>query len=77
MSFWDRLVNLDVRILWVLLVVVLLAPMLKPIGLPLPMKAQTRSAYTFAESLPSGSWVVMSINRRPSRSQHSQPLALL
>lgn len=76
MSFWDRLVNLDVRILWVLLVVVLLAPMLKPIGLPLPMKAQTRSAYTFAESLPSGSWVVMSINISPMGEPENWPSAL-
>lgn len=76
MSLWDKLVNLDVRILWVLLIVALLVPMVRPIGLPLPMKPQTKSAYNFAESLPSGSWVIMSIDISPMGEPENWPSAL-
>jgi len=62
LSVWERLSNFNVKILWLLLVLALLAPMIKPMGLPLPMKAETKAGYDFAEALPTGSWVLMSIN---------------
>jgi hypothetical protein len=65
MNFVDKIINANVKFLWILLVVVLLVPLIKPIGLPLPMKEETLSAYDFAESLPSGSWIIMSINISP------------
>ncbi len=65
MNFANKMVNFDVKYLWLLLVVALLFPLLKPMGLPLPMKEETLRAYEFAESLPSGSWVIMSINISP------------
>ena len=65
MSFVDRLMNLDVKVLWIVLVIALLIPMINPIGLPLPIKQETMDAFQFAESLPSGSWVIMSIDISP------------
>lgn len=65
MNFADKMMNINVKYLWILLVLVLLAPLIRPIGLPLPMKEETLGAYEFAESLPSGSWVIMSINISP------------
>lgn len=76
MTILDRFLNLDVKLLWVLLVVSLLIPMIKPIGLPLPMKEETLSAYEFAESLPTGSWVIMSIDISPMGEPENWPCAL-
>lgn len=76
MSIWQRLVNLDVRILWVLLVLALLIPMLNPMGLPLPMKAETKAGFDFVESLPQGSYVLMSVNVSPMGEPETWPSAV-
>ncbi len=76
MSVWDKLSNLDVRMLWLLLVLALLIPMINPMGLPLPMKPETKAGYEFAESLPSGSWVLMSINISPMGEPENWPSAV-
>ncbi|MGE5580183.1 MAG: hypothetical protein ACM3WU_09095 [Bacillota bacterium] len=76
MSFMERLSNLDVRILWVLLVIALLVPMINPMGLPLPMKPETRAGFDFIDSLPSGSWVLMSVNISPMGEPENWPSAI-
>ncbi len=76
MSFVDRLMNLDVKVLWIVLVIALLIPMINPIGLPLPTKQETMDAFQFAESLPSGSWVIMSIDISPMGEPENWPCAL-
>jgi uncharacterized membrane protein (UPF0136 family) len=75
-SVWQKLVNLDVRILWVLLVVALLVPMVNPIGLPLPMKEETKAGFDYAESLPAGAYVLMSINVSPMGEPEVWPSAI-
>jgi uncharacterized membrane protein (UPF0136 family) len=75
-SGWQKLVNLDVRILWVLLVVALLVPMLNPIGLPLPMKEETKAAFEYVESLTPGSYVLMSVNISPMGEPENWPTAI-
>lgn len=76
MSTFKKIANLDVRILWVLLVVVLLGPMIRPMGLPLPMKPETQAAFDYVEALPEGSYVLMSVNVSPMGEPETWPSAI-
>ncbi|NIN63705.1 MAG: hypothetical protein GTO63_03120, partial [Anaerolineae bacterium] len=44
-SFWDRLQAIDRRILYTLIVVVVAAPLLRPLSLPITVTSATRTAY--------------------------------
>jgi hypothetical protein len=46
----EKLNNLDVRILYVLMVIAATFPLLKPLGLPLPISAQVKASYNAIEA---------------------------
>lgn len=62
----ERLMNIDRRLIWGLLFVALSIPLIKPLGLPLSIGAQTQSVYDYVEALPSGSKVFLSMDTDPS-----------
>ncbi len=57
-SLLDKLENLDARIVSWMLILVLLAVNMYPMGLPLPVGSETQRFYNIIESLPPGSVVV-------------------
>ena len=61
-TIWEKLENIDRRIIYLLLWIVVLWPLLSPIGLPVSISAETRVAYRFIEDLPAGSVVVASFD---------------
>lgn len=61
-TIWEKLENIDRRIIYLLLWIVVLWPLLSPIGLPVSISAETRVAYQFIEDLPAGSVVVASFD---------------
>ncbi len=55
MNFWDRVSNLDRRILWAVQMIIVVAILLRPIGLPIAVSSETQLAYDFFDNLPPGS----------------------
>jgi len=55
----EKLGNIDKRILYVLLVVVLLIPMVSPIGLPISVSSATQKAYDAVEKLKAGDTIMV------------------
>ena len=55
----EKFFNIDRRIIYVLLAVVVVIPLLKPMGLPFGVTAETQKAFNAVESLKPGDVVVM------------------
>lgn len=55
----EKFFNIDRRIIYVLLAVVVVIPLLKPMGLPFSVTAETQKAFNAVESLKPGDVVVM------------------
>ncbi len=62
----QRLVNIDRRIIWALLFIVLSIPLIKPMGLPLSIGVDAQTVYDYIEGLPAGSKVMVSMDTDPS-----------
>lgn len=63
---WEKLQNIDVRILYLLLVLAIALPLLFPIGLPVAISDSTRGVYDLIESLPEGSYILLDAAYDPS-----------
>lgn len=72
----NRLKNLDVRILWLLLTVVIVVPLFRPIGLPLRVTEPTQRIFDFVNALPGGSIVTLCFDIAPSSEAENWPQAL-
>lgn len=59
MNIFEKLGSIDRRYFYVLLIIVLLAPLITPIGLPVSVNKWTKNAYGKVDSLKSGDIVVM------------------
>ncbi|HHW17456.1 MAG TPA: hypothetical protein GXX30_00930 [Firmicutes bacterium] len=79
MSIWQRLLNIDRRIVYLFLFAFISLPLLVPIGLPLTISPETRAIYDYIEKLPEGSVVVVSFDYSPSSysEQHPQAVAVM
>jgi hypothetical protein len=55
----EKMGNIDKRVLYVLLVVVLLIPMVKPMGLPISISSATQQSFDAVEKLKSGDTIMM------------------
>lgn len=63
---WEKLQNIDVRIIYLLLVLAIALPLLFPLGLPIAINESTRGVYDMIESLPEGSYVLLDAAYDPS-----------
>ncbi|MCS7364107.1 MAG: hypothetical protein NDF54_01550 [archaeon GB-1867-035] len=61
-TLWDRLENIDRRVLYLLLWIVVLSPLISPLGLPVSISSSTVKYYETIENLPPGSMVVVSFD---------------
>lgn len=59
MGFIEKLGRIDNRVLYVLLVLVLLYPLVNPMGLPVSLSNWTKTSYAVIDSVPSGETVVI------------------
>lgn len=59
-SILARLQNVDSRIIYTLLIIVLVAPLLKPLGMPIPISSIVQKSYNTVNSLKPGDVVVYS-----------------
>ena len=74
-GFFDRIVNLDRR--WIFLIVLLsvATPIVIPIGLPVTTTGPTRAAFEFIEALHEGDVVLISFDYGPSSAPENDPMA--
>jgi len=62
MSIIDRLLDIDQRILYVILFVALAYPILSPVMLPMEVQEYSRQGFEFVDSIPDGSYVLFENN---------------
>jgi hypothetical protein len=55
----DKIENLDVRIIYILVIICIAIPIAYPLGLPIEVSGSTLSAHNFIEQLPEGSVVLV------------------
>jgi len=65
MSFFEFIGNVDRRYIYVLLVILIVYPLVKPIGLPLAMSRETRQVFETVDALPPNSIVILSPDYSP------------
>jgi len=58
-SIWDTLENIPREVLYGILLVVFVIPMIYPLGLPIPVSANTQKWYQTIDALPAGSVVMI------------------
>ncbi len=71
-----RLGRVDRRIIFLILAVVVLIPLLKPLGLPVRPTDTTQRAYDAVEALPEGSRLLISFEYGPSTMPEIHPMAI-
>lgn len=80
MKWYDKLQNIDRRIIYLLLVVVTLVPLLRPLNIPLQVSESTRAVYNIIEALdPVNDVVLLSFDYGPGSGIdiHSIPSAVV
>jgi hypothetical protein len=73
MNIFDRLANLDRRIIFLLVALAVIIPMLIPLGLPVDISKPVKDVYDRVESLPEGSIVVVSADYDPGSEAELYP----
>lgn len=77
MDLLRRLGETDNRVLYVLLVLVLLIPMVKPLGLPLQVSDATRNTFNIVEKLKPGDTVIFDFGYYVDGGPDVQPNAVV
>ena len=79
MTFSERMLKIDRRIIFVVIGVCTLLPLLYPVGLPIKISPEVRGVYDYMEALPERSVFLLSIDFDPASKPelHPQAIALL
>ena len=79
MTFSERMLKIDRRIIFMVIGLCTLLPLLYPVGLPIKISPEVRSVYEYIESLPERSVFLLSIDFDPASKPelHPQAIALL
>jgi hypothetical protein len=75
-GFFDKLQNLDRRIIYVIVLLAIAIPLINPIGVPLSISALTQSVYDMADNLQPGDKVLFSLDYSPGGSPDVHPQAI-
>ena len=59
---WEKLANIDRRVIYVLMIVVVALALLNPVGMAIVPSEETKRAYDFIESLPPGSVIYLGMD---------------
>ncbi|MBP8613230.1 MAG: hypothetical protein KBI40_00050 [Firmicutes bacterium] len=71
---WEKLQHIDIRILYVIILLCLLIPMFKPMGLPIMISDASRLVYETIENLPDGSVIWVSHDTGPGNAPELNPM---
>jgi hypothetical protein len=79
MTFSERMLKIDRRIIFLVIALCTLLPLLYPVGLPIKISSEVRGVYNHIESLPERSVFFMSFDFDPASKPelHPQAIALL
>lgn len=76
MTMIQKLNSIDVRILYLIMVVAAIYPLLNPIGLPLPITDRVRDSYAAIDTLQPGELVFFGIDYSPTQEAEMWPQTL-
>jgi hypothetical protein len=65
-SLIDKIQDLDPKVIYTILLISLLIPYIRPLGLPIPISPETRAYWNYITSLPPGSVVAVQLASDPS-----------
>lgn len=71
----EKFMNMDRRIIFILVALVVIIPTLIPVRLPITVSEPTQKLYDFIEELPSGSTIMMAFDYGPSSLAEPEPMA--
>jgi len=74
-KFWERLLAIDRRIIFVVIFLALSVPIFLQIGLPIPVTSEVQILYDALENLPRGSRILVSCDYDPGSEPELQPMA--
>ena len=72
---FEKLMNIDRRIIFILVALVVIIPMLFPFSLPLNVSEPTQKLYDYIDALPAGSTIMISFDYGPSSFPETEPMA--
>lgn len=75
MSFWEKILKADSRIIYVIMLLGIAIPLIKPLGLPLAVVDTTTQAYEQVEKLQPGDRVLMSFDYSPGGEAELDPIS--
>lgn len=76
MKFFEKIANIDRRIIYLMLGVVVIIPIIFKMVLPVRVSEPVQSAYDYIQNLPQGSNIIMSIDYDASSEPEIQPMFL-
>lgn len=71
----EKFMNMDRRIIFLLVALVVIIPTLIPIRLPIAVSEPTQKLYDFVDALPSGSTIMIAFDYGPSSLAEPEPMA--
>lgn len=79
MTFSERMLKIDRRIIFLVIGLCTLVPLLYPVGLPIKISPEVRGVYEYIEKLPEGSVLLLSLDFDPASKPelHPQAVAIL
>ena len=76
MSFAERMLHIDRRLIFLVIGVCTLLPLLYPVGLAIKVSPEVRSVYDYIEALPEGSVFLLSMDYDPASKPELYPQAV-
>jgi len=76
MNFWNRIANVDRRVLYLLLALSVALPLITKPRTTVPVSEAVKGVYDAVEALPAGSVVMISIDYDPSSAPEVQPMLI-
>lgn len=73
--WWEKILKIDPRIIYLVMILCISVPLIKPLGLPLSIVNTTVQAYEEVEKLQPGSKVLMSFDYSPGGAAELDPIA--
>ncbi len=71
----EKFMNMDRRIIFILVALVVIIPTLIPVRLPITVSEPTQKLYDFVDALPAGSTIMMAFDYGPSSLAEPEPMA--
>ena len=74
-SFWQKVIDIDRRWIYLVIGIVTFVPILKYIGMPVAVTSEVKAVYDMIESLPPGSIVMVPMEFDPATAAELEPMS--